>query len=79
MVRKLIDRGLIYNDGEGRNSSLHLTTEGLEAYTMGVEFFKKIRHELLSNEEESGEKNMLKMIEFNDRLDNVIRRYSNSQ
>lgn len=46
VIHQLIDKGYVYNDGEGRNSSLHLTEKGEAAYPSCCSFLQRLSEEL---------------------------------
>ncbi|GEM_PF-1958936 len=74
VVHELIDNGFVYNDAKGRNSSLHLTEKGHDAYTVSKMFFGIVKKELfgLNTSEEVKKKD----VEFNNRLDELIEKYT---
>ncbi len=74
VVHELIDQGLVYNDAKGRNSSLHLTEKGNEAYTVCKMFFDIVKKELFSLDTTDDVK--VKDIEFNNHLDELLEKYS---
>ncbi len=74
VVHELMNEGFVYNDATGRNSSLHLTEKGHSAYTVCKMFFDIVKKEVfgLKTDEDLRKAD----IEFNQRLDALIEKYS---
>lgn len=73
VIHELMDRGLVYNDGKGRNSSLHLTDKGLGAYSVSRMFVDLVNKELFSgfSDRDSIQK---QFSEFDSHMDTVLLR-----
>lgn len=76
VVHELIDKGLIYNDGVGRNSSLHLTDDGRASYSVCKMFFDIVKKEIFGWDDDIEEEIRRQNKMFNDRLDALIEKLS---
>ena len=74
VVNELIQTGLVTNDGEGRNTSLHLTEKGLAAVSVSRMFFNITMQEVFRVGEMNDEI-ARKTAEFNEHLDSVMSKY----
>ena len=74
VVNQLIKLGYVYDDGQGRNSSLHLTEKGERAYPECRSFLDLISKELFGIAEGNTEIRR-KNIEFDRHLDELLKQY----
>ena len=77
MVHDMIDIGLIYNDGEGKQHSLHLTDRGRDVYVMSRMMFDLLDRNLfdvLTDEEKESLRNI--MGKLDSRLDKLMADFS---
>lgn len=79
VVRELMNMGLIVDSGTKRNSSLHLTDKGREAYSLCRMFLEIVKNELFSKSEFDDEEYMRKNLAFDSHLDEIIEKYSRKQ
>lgn len=73
MVRDMTEMGLIYNDGEGKQHSLHLTDRGRDVYVMSRMMFDLLDRNLFDTLTDE-EKDSLRVImnKLDSRLDRII-------
>ena len=77
MVHDMIDIGLIYNDGEGKQHSLHLTDRGRDVYVMSRMMFDLLDRNLfdvLTDEEKESLRGI--MGKLDSRLDKLMADFS---
>lgn len=75
VVRELVDLGLVYNSATGRNSCLHLTENGLNAFSLCKMFMNLLKKEIfvLTPEEETFVRKL--NLSLNERLDGILAKY----
>ncbi|MCQ2078451.1 MAG: MarR family transcriptional regulator [archaeon] len=78
VVNELIELGLVYDDGVGRSSSLHLTDSGMNAFVICKMLFDLVGREIFKMSRENYELIKQKNIEFDKHLDSILSRYSKS-
>ncbi len=76
VIHELIDRGLVYNDGAGRNSSLHLTEDGHAVFSICKMFFDIVNKEIFGWDENIEKEIVRQNMILNDRLDDLIDKLS---
>lgn len=78
VIRELIETGLVYNSATGRNSSLHLTDNGMAAFSICKMFMNIVKTEIFNLDPEKEEFYRQKNVQFNKHLDEIIAKYSKS-
>lgn len=80
IVRELIEKDMVYNDGSGKTYSLHLTDRGRELYAVCLTVSEKAQRELLEDFTEEELKCFSDVFtRFNDKLDRMLDELSASE